>query len=121
MPCQSEETVQSVKKNCLALNKFICKRAEISDEVGFLASPVLGGGYPVNRFDRIFLSAMFDGNKTIDDIANFSWEITLSQGQRLIRENKIVESAEENISMFKNMVKDFFDNRLPIVKSLQII
>ncbi|MBQ6975487.1 MAG: methyltransferase regulatory domain-containing protein [Selenomonadaceae bacterium] len=121
MPCQSEETVQSVKKNCLALNKFICKRAEISDEVGFLASPVLGGGYPVNRFDRIFLSAMFDGNKTIDDIANFSWKITLSQGQRLIRENKIVESAEENISMFKNMVKDFWDNRLPIIKSLQMI
>ena len=47
--------------------------------------------------------------------------VKLSQGQRLIRENKIVESAEENISMFKNMVKDFFDNRLSIIKSLQMI
>lgn len=121
LPCQSEDTVQSVKKNCIALNRYICNRAKVADEVGFLASPVLGVGYPVNRFDRIFISAMFDGKKNVDDIANFAWKVFSAQGQKLATADGIVESAEENISRFKEMVQDFFDNRLPIIKTLQII
>ena len=121
MPCQSDSAAQSVKKNCLALNKFICNRAKVADEVGFLASPVLGGGYPVGRFDRIILSAMFDGKKNVDDVANFVWEIISAQGQRLTNGTQLIESAEENISHLRNMAQDFFDNRLKIFKALQFI
>ncbi len=121
MPCQNDSAAQSVKKNCLALNKFICNRAKVADEVGFLASPVLGGGYPVGRFDRIILSAMFDGKKNVDDVANFVWEIISAQGQRLTNGTQLIESAEENISRLRNMAQDFFDNRLKIFKALQFI
>ena len=121
LPCQNDSVTQSVKKNCVALNKFICDRAKIVDEVGFLASPVLGGGYSLNRFDRIFLSAMFDGKKNVGEIANFAWEVFAAQGQKLMNGTQVIESVEENISHLRNITQDFFDNRLPLVKSLQIL
>ena len=120
-PCQSEESVRRVKNNCVNLNKFICNRAKVADEVKFLASPVLGGGYPLGRFERIFLAAAFDGKNSADEMANYIWEISIKQGQRLTKGNKILATAEENISEFKNMAQNFLDNILPQLKNLQII
>ena len=120
-PCQSAEVSRRVEKQCNALNKHLCNRAKTSDEVAVLASPVLGCGYPVSRFDKIFISAIFEGKKNVDDIANYSWKIFAEQGLRVTKSSGIVESAEENIAELKNLVQNFFDSNLPIMKALKII
>ena len=120
-PCQNEDTVQKVDKSCRALNKYICERAKLSDEILFLASPVTGGGVALPRFERIFTAAIFDGLNGVDEIANYAWNAFESTGQRLIINNKVLNTAEENIAEFAKKVKTFIENRLPIFKLLKIV
>ena len=121
LPCQDESTVEHVKDKCVALNKHICNRAKTSDEIAFLASPTLGGGYSFNRFERIFLAAMYEGKNSPEEIAQYTWQVFSEQGIALTRNGGGVLSAEENLAGFRNMAKTFLDNRLSLVKALQII
>ena len=121
LPCQDESTVEHVKDKCVALNKYICNRAKTSDEIAFLASPTLGGGHPFNRFERIFLAAMYEGKNSPEEIAQYTWQVFSEQGISLTRAGGGLLSAEENLAGFRNMAKTFLDNRLSLVKALQII
>ena len=121
LPCQSEDAINKTVPRCHSLNKYICERAKFADEVQFLASPVTGGGVPVNRFERIFTAAIFDGKNTADEIAEYAWKIFQSQGQTLVIQGKALQTAEENIAEFKNGIKPFLENRLPSLKILQVV
>lgn len=122
IPCQSESAIKSVKKNCTALNKYICNRAKTNNDIVFLASPVTGSGIAFNRFERLFLSALFEGKTSANDMANYVWNVLLEIGQRLTKpEGGIYETAEENISNLKNIAENFLNSRLPIIKAMQII
>ncbi len=120
-PCQTEDVVEIVKPRCDALNKYFCRRAENSGEIIFLASPVLGGGVTATRFDQLFISAVANGNKSVDALAEEIWEILRTQGQSLVKQGKMLETSEENIDECKNMAREFLDKRLPIFKALQIV
>ena len=119
-PCQSDAAIKAVKPKCDALNKYFCSRAKVSDDIGFLASPVTGGGFGVNRFEQIFLSAISDGKKSADALADAAWEILQAQGQQLIQNGNKLETPEENLAQLREMAKDFSEKRLPILKALQI-
>ncbi len=121
LPCQSESAINKTAPRCHSLNKYICERAKFADEVQFLASPVTGGGVPVNRFERIFTAAIFDGKNTADEIAEYAWKIFQSQGQTLIVQGKALQTAEENIAEFKKGISPFLENRLPSLKILQVV
>ena len=121
MPCQSEVTIQHVKPYCVNFNKYICQRAYDSDDLQFLASPVTGGGFALAKMERVFLAAEYEGITGVDELANFAWRIFSARGLALVKAGKNLTSAEENIAEFKNMVQSFYDNRLPILKALQII
>lgn len=120
-PCQDESIAEKVKGKCVALNKYICNRAKISDEIMFLASPVLGGAYSLNRFDRIFLAALYEGKNTLNEMAQYIQQTLQEQGLQLRKADGNFVPNEESISEFEKMAKDFSDNRLPTVKALQII
>ena len=121
MPCQSETAVQRVKTQCVNLNKYICNRAKNSDDIQFLASPVTGGGFSLTKFEKIFLSAEYEGITGVDELANYAWKIFSTRGLTLVKAGKSLNGAEENIAEFKNFAQNFIDNRLPIIKALQII
>ncbi len=121
MPCQSETAVQRVKTQCVNLNKYICNRAKNSDDIQFLASPVTGGGFSLTKFEKIFLSAEYEGITGVDELANYAWKIFSARGLTLVKAGKSLNGAEENIAEFKNFAQNFIDNRLPIIKALQII
>ena len=121
MPCQEEANIAKVKETCQKLNDHLCKNAETSANIEFLASPVLGSGVPVPRFDQVFINALKIGEKTSDDLAQYAWQILESQGQRLMNQGKIVNDTDENIKMFKEMAQAFLDKKVPILKALQIL
>ncbi|MBQ9486326.1 MAG: class I SAM-dependent methyltransferase [Selenomonadaceae bacterium] len=121
MPCQSEVTIQHVKPYCVNLNKYICKRAYDSDDLQFLANPVTGGGFPLTKMERVFLAAEYEGITGVDELANYAWKIFSARGLSLVKAGKSLNGAEENLAEFKNMAQSFTENRLPILKALQII
>jgi SAM-dependent methyltransferase len=115
-------TVQQTPKKTAskALNAHLMEKARGSGDVSFLASPVTGGGIMVNRFQQLFLAAQQQGKKTPQNWAQSAWEILSSQGQRLIKEGKPIESPEENLRELTAQAQLFADKQLPILEQLKV-
>jgi hypothetical protein len=118
---QSESQVAKAKYATAKLNEALIEKARFSAEITFLASPVTGGGIAVNRFQQLFLLAMRNGKKQPQDWASEVWSVLAAQNQRLLKEGKTLESAEDNIQELVNQANDFARKRLPILKALEIV
>lgn len=119
-PCQSEIQARQVQKRCDALNTHLQERAMTSKDIEVLASPVLGGGVTVDRFQQMFLRARAQGRKTPPEWAQFAWQTLASQGQVLKEEGQALTTAEENVAALGRRANDFAETRLPILKALQV-
>lgn len=119
-PCQEEAAVQQVKARCEALNRRILERAIYAAEIEAMASPVIGGGVGVARFQQLFLLARRDGKKTPAEWAARVWEILQAQNQRIQKDGKALETPEENLAELTEQAKTF-EKRLPVLKALMVI
>jgi SAM-dependent methyltransferase len=117
-----DEAVQArVKPQTDRLNLFFFNKARSSNELIFLASPVTGGGgVAAGRFHQLFLLALRQGPKTVDELAQFAWDVLASQGQRVAKDNKPLETPEENLAELAVQARDFLDKRLAMFRKLQI-
>jgi len=119
-PVQDDDITNKAKKHADLINQAIINKARSSGDLSYLASPVTGGGVVVGRFNQLFLLAINSGHKTPEDWATFVWEILLTQGQKIVRDNKPIESAEENINELTSQAKVFAEKQLAILKALKI-
>lgn len=103
-----------------ALNRQLCHDARSTGDISFLASPVTGGGVVVPRFNQLFLLATQQGKKSVEEQVRYAWSILQAQGQRLMRDGKALESAEDNQASLSKMAQEFNAERLPILKALEI-
>lgn len=120
-PTQDKKTVDACKGKAHQLNRLLINNARGSNDVAYLASPVTGGGYPVSRFQQLFLLAQSQGQKTPDAWANFVWQILASQGQQLIKAGATLTTPEENMKELTEQATTFHEKLMPIIKALQII
>lgn len=120
MPCQSEATVKRVKKSCERLNAYICERAKFDESISFLASPVTGSGYNLNRFQQVFLALCKGGERSADALTKSVWSLMQQQGQKIIRDGERIESPEENLRQLKSIAEDFLSAELPVFQALQL-
>lgn len=120
-PCQSEAVARQVQKRCDALNRHICQQAVYSKDIETLASPVTGGGVAVGRFQQLFLLARAANRKMPQEWAQYAWQILSGQGKKLVKEGKLLETAEENLAELTAQATEFYDKRLPVLKALQIV
>ena len=120
-PCQAEEAAQASRERCATLNTELCQRAETSPQVEWLASPLLGGGFAVNRFEQLFLLARSHGKKTPEAWAQQAWCILDGQRQKLIKEGRTLETAEENLAELTRLAAEFSAKRLSVLAALQIV
>jgi hypothetical protein len=118
---QNEEMVNEAQKNTDLLNREIMQKAMSSNDINYLASPVTGGGIPVGRFHQLFLLAYSNGKKTAEDWANFVWKILAKQGQKLIKDGKVIEHEDENISELLKQANEFKLGKFEILKTLKVI
>src|SRR5262249_26390661 len=119
-PAQTVEQIQVATPRCDRLNKHLCERARISGEVSWLASPVIGGGVPVGRFQQMFIAARRKNLKKPEDWAKDAWEVLTRQNQSLIKDGQVLKTAEENLSELTAQAKAFADKRLPMLQRLGV-
>ena len=119
-PCHTEAITKQVQKRCTALNQHLCARAQFANDIEALASPVTGGGIGVNRFQQLFLQALSQGKKQPSDWSAYVWQILTAQNQKLVKEGKTLESAEENLAELTAQAQTFAEKQLPVLKALQI-
>jgi hypothetical protein len=108
------------KARCAALNRHICERARSSANLSFLASPVCASGLLVSRFQQLFLLAGHHGRKSPKDQAQFVWDLLSAQGQRIKKDGKTLETAEQNLDEILSQATEFADKRLPVLKGLGV-
>jgi hypothetical protein len=119
-PAQQPEIVEAAQSRCRKLNSYLCKRAREGGQIPFLASPVTGGGVAVGQFQQLFLEARNSGKTQPSEWAAQVWDILSSQGQRLAKDGKAVETAEENIAELTLQAKSFAENQLDLLKAVGI-
>jgi hypothetical protein len=59
---------------------------------------VTGGGIPVDRQQQLFMLAGLKGKKTPGEQAKFAWDTLSSQGHRVIKDGKLLETPEANLA-----------------------
>lgn len=118
---QDNELIIRAKIVTEKLNLAIMIKSRSANELGYLASPVSGGGIPISRFDQLFILAIKSGKKLPKDWALFVWEILSSQGQRISKEGKTLETVEGNIAELSSQANVFLQKQLPILKALEIV
>lgn len=101
-----------------AFNAAVCKRAEDSADLQSLASPVTGGGIPVDQVTQLFLAAHAAKNP---DPAAAIWSLMAAQGRSIVKNDKPLETAEENVGELRVVHGDFIERRLPLLKQLGIV
>jgi SAM-dependent methyltransferase len=120
-PAQSEEDAAAAASQTRRLNAHILAGARSSNDMAYLASPVTGGGVSVPVIQQLFLLARARGDKVPQEWATYCWQALTVQGQKLIKEGKVLETAEENQAELARQAKDFAEMRLPVLQALQVI
>ncbi|MCW5720966.1 MAG: methyltransferase regulatory domain-containing protein, partial [Devosia sp.] len=115
-PCLPAQDQSARIKSTTSFNLAAMQRAQDNADLQYLASPVTGNGIAVDRFQQLFLLALANKEK---DPAEFIWRLLEGQGQRLVKEGKTLQSAEENLSELRERYL-VFEKRLPTLKSLGI-
>ncbi|MFZ1853014.1 MAG: methyltransferase regulatory domain-containing protein [Nitrosomonas sp.] len=115
-----DAVISKVKNNTEKLNVHLMNISRDRNDIAYLVSPVTGGAISINRFQQLFLLARHQGKKTPEEWAEYVWAHLNLLNQRLNKEGKMIESADENIAELNRQAKEFADKRLPILKALQI-
>ncbi len=115
-PCLDAAGDQSRAKRTRAFNQAVLAHAESSSDLQFLASPLTGGGFGVDRFQQLSLLAL---QKKADG-AHFSMAVLKRQNQRVMKDGKPLESDEENLAELAARNAVFIEKRLPILQRLGI-
>lgn len=118
---QDEPVVSKARKQTDRLNAHLCQKARGSNEVGYLASPVTGGGVAVNRFQQLFLLCLAQGKKQPVEWAQYVWQTIAAQGQKLVKDGQALETAEENLAELTAQATTFAEKQWPMLKALQAV
>jgi SAM-dependent methyltransferase len=116
----AQEPTKQAEARSAALNRHLCERARGGDNFMFLASPVTGGGVPVNRQQQLFLLAAHNGKGTPAAQAKFVWDTLAAQGKRVLKGGKVLETQDENLAELSKQAEEFAEKRAPILEALGV-
>jgi SAM-dependent methyltransferase len=121
MPCLPEEGEALRQKSATRFNHAVMEMARVSDTVQNFASPLLGGGVQQSRVEQLYLLATESKvADKLDDVGAFVWEIISTQGQRMMKDGKVMETPEENIARLNELYREYLASSLPLLRSLKI-
>jgi hypothetical protein len=118
---QDDAVITKAKKHTDKLNTHLMLKARSHNDLTFLASPVTGGGVAVGRFHQLFALAIQQGKKKPEDWATFVEQILASQGQKIVKEGKPLETTEQQLAELTSQATEFANKQLPVLTALQIV
>ncbi len=123
---QDEATARQAKPFTERLNRHLTERARHVGEIACLASPVCAAGVTVSRIELLFILSMQEqpAPVTAPDpgaMAAFAWASLLALGQRLNKDGKPIESAQDNVDELARQAVVFVAKRLPALRRLQVV
>jgi SAM-dependent methyltransferase len=121
MSAQKQQVDKSVVESCEKLNTALMNLSRSNADQDYLASPVTGGGVLIPRLHQLFILAYRGGLATADELAGYTWQILEARGHAVMKDGKIIKTAEGNLKDLKREAAEFLEKRLVILKSLGIL
>ena len=118
---QEQEIAERAKPICKKLNIAITNKARSSSEITYLASPLIGGGVFVPRFQQLFILAIYNGLESPEEWAQLAWNCLSALGERLMLNKTLLESDGDNLRELVNQANAFAKTDLARLRSLQIV
>lgn len=118
-PAQDDAAIAHARPGATLLNTRLCALARHAQDVNALASPVTGGGVNVGRIDQLFLLARSLGQEGVDAWATFAGQVFGSQGQRMVRDGKPLDDAEQ-AGALRTQAQSFEADRLPVLQAFGV-
>jgi hypothetical protein len=120
LPVQDPETAARQRPMTTRLNDAVIALSGSREDQQHLASPVSGGGVGVSRVEQFFLAGVAAGHATAAALADFAWAAYAANGEKLVRDGKRLERAEDNVAMLAGEAQNFIATRLPVLRGLGI-
>lgn len=121
LPTQPEGMIANAKTNTDRLNTYLISRAVYMHQICHLASPVTGGGIPVDHCQLLFLLSMQRDRSSRAQMVQTAFDVLAGTDYKL-RRGKEFLVAKNDIFNELNIRAEFFEQKLlPILKALQII
>jgi hypothetical protein len=120
-PAQDDSVIDLVVSRTEQLNRHLLRKSRDSDEFHYCASPVTGGGIFLERVAQLLLLSRMEGKTTLTDTVANVWKFLQMQGQRLIKENKVLNSDDENLAEIEAQAKRFIQRDLPMLEGLKVV
>jgi SAM-dependent methyltransferase len=116
---QKQQTPKMLE-SCGRLNNYLMGLSRSKGDQDHLASPVTGGGIQVSRLEQLYLLGLQSGIETTADLASYTWNLLNTQGQKVLKEGKALETPEQNIAEIESQISVFKGKRLEILRNLKI-
>ncbi len=120
-PVQSQADQELAAPRCRALNEALIDQARHSGDVACLASPVIGAGVPLGRFEQMFLGARARGLKTASEWAKDAWAVLAGQNQAIIKDGQVLQGPEANLKELDAQAQALAGRKLPVLKRLGVV
>ena len=117
---QDDVVIRNARPHTDRLNARLLRHARSSADIKHLASPVTGGGVSVGRFAQLFLAARQQGLLLPAEWAASAWATLQLQNQKVIKDDKVLEGADENLAELTASATRFADKQLPLLQALQV-
>ncbi len=116
-PCLSAATDAKRAVSTKAFNTAVLSRSLLADDFHSLASPVTGGGVPVDRFTQLVLWAL---QRKEADIPAAVWAILKLQGSFPQKDGRMAETEEEALAQIAETTEVVKQTNIPLLKQLGI-
>lgn len=116
-PCLPAEGEAVRAASTAAFNAAVMKRAVHSTDLSYLASPVTGAGFLLDRVGQLALAGWLAKEK---DLPGYVWKVLDSQGSRMMKDGKPLITKEENLAEIAEQCEPFLTKRLPLLQQLGI-
>lgn len=105
-------------ERCRRINRHILERAQISDEIQCLASPVTGGAISISHQSLLFLFAWDRGKRSANELAAYAAEV-LQEGRRGVGEEE--RPAIDPMDRIQSAAEKFLVQSMPVLQALIVL
>jgi hypothetical protein len=104
-------------ERCRRINRHILDRAQASDEIQYLASPVTGGAISISHQSLLFLFAWERGKRSASDLAAYAAEVL--QDDR--RDGGEETPANDRMDLIRIAAGKFLAQSMPVLQALIVL
>lgn len=120
-PVQDSHLIAKSKIHTDRLNAHIMSKARISADIGYLVSPVTGGGFQINQFQQLLLLAISQGACGPDECCRYAVNALLDGALPTNAKKHVVSPVDEKLKQLTAHAYTFLSIHLPILRGLQIV